>query len=107
MTRKRAGTEAYSPAARGAVWRGVAPVLVAAAIGFGVAGPLSAQAPWFRRVFNMLRPAPAAEKVEEKTEGADAEGPPSIILPDNGDLRRKLDQVRQQIEGQHYTEAAG
>ena len=108
MTPKRAGTDAYSLRARRApFWRGVAAMLAAAAIALGVAGPLSAQAPWFRRVVNMLRPAAAPEKIEEKTEGADAEGPPSIILPDNGDLRRKLDQVRQQIEGEHYTEAAG
>src|SRR5229473_5549144 len=108
MTPKRAGTDAYSLRARRApFWRGVAAMLAAAAIALGVAGPLSAQAPWFRRVVNMLRPAAAPEKIEEKTEGADAEGPPSIILPDNGDLRRKLDQVRQQIEGEHYTETAG
>jgi outer membrane protein assembly factor BamB len=89
------------------VQRAVAAALLAVALSACLASPLPAQAPWIRRVLNMIRPAPAAETIEEKTEGADADGPPSIVLADNGDLRRRLDQVRQQIEGKHYTEAVG
>ena len=52
---------------------------------------------------------PAADK-PEAPEAADNEDAPdetrSVVLPDNGDLRRKLDQVRQQIEGEHYADAA-
>jgi outer membrane protein assembly factor BamB len=60
---------------------------------------------WLRGVV----PVPAADKVEAP-EAADNEEAPdearSVVLPDNGDLRRKLDQVRQQIEGEHYADAA-
>lgn len=48
--------------------------------------------------------AVAPEAVDDSDEAPD--GTRSIVLPDNGDLRRKLEHVRQQIDGQHVTEAA-
>ena len=81
---------------------------ILAAIFVACAGaPLPAQPPWFRRVINLLRPIPVAEKAEGNVDAGDAEEPPSIVLPENGELRRKLDQLRQQIEGGHHAEAAG
>jgi hypothetical protein len=53
------------------------------------------------------------EKSQEKKEAetnaprADSDGTArSLVLPDNGDLRRKLDKVRGLIDGQNYTDAA-
>src|SRR5262245_50838057 len=43
-------------------------------------------------------PAPAAEKEDEQPERG-------VALPDNGDLRRRLEQVRQQLVGEHYADA--
>lgn len=60
-------------------------------------------------------PEPAEQPVEFKKElslefGKEAEEPEegqrSVVLPDNGDLRRKLELVRQQIEGERYADAA-
>src|SRR5262249_33561187 len=39
-------------------------------------------------------------------EGDEADGARSLVLPENGDLRRKLELVRGQIEGQHFSDAA-
>src|SRR5258708_1702857 len=61
------------------------------------------------RLFNGIAPVPAAEKLEvpEAADNEDApDGTRSVVLPDNGDLRRKLEQVRQQIEGERYADAA-
>jgi len=56
---------------------------------------------------------PPGDKVDEKSDPFEEvddddapDGTRSIVLPDNGDLRRKLEQVRQQIEGEHYADAA-
>ncbi len=52
---------------------------------------------------------PADEKTEPAADAAEEEAPDgtrSVVLPDNGDLRRKLDQVRQQIENEHFADAA-
>ena len=55
-------------------------------------------------------PVPAADKpnaAEETDNNDDApDGTRSVVLPDNGDLRRKLEQVRQEIDGEHYADAA-
>ncbi len=55
-------------------------------------------------------PGDTAEK-KEPAEGepveADADGAArSLVLPDNGDLRRKLEKVRAQIAGENYADAA-
>ncbi len=62
--------------------------------------------PLFRRLFNMLRPAAAPPQAVDATEPEETDGTRSLVLPDNGDLRRKLELVRGQIEGQHYSDAA-
>lgn len=49
------------------------------------------------------------EKTEPAEEADDDDAPDgtrSFVLPDNGDLRRKLEKVRQQIDGEHYADAA-
>lgn len=62
-----------------------------------------------RRVPDLIIPLPGNGKPEpaEEADTDDApDGTRSVVLPDNGDLRRKLDQVRQQIDGEHYSDAA-
>jgi outer membrane protein assembly factor BamB len=54
-------------------------------------------------------PGDTSEKKEQDTEPAeaDADGAPrSLVLPDNGELRRKLEKVRAQIAGENYADAA-
>jgi hypothetical protein len=71
-----------------------------------------AEAQWFRRFVNAFRPPPAAppnppnppDKPEETDEADDATR--ALVLPENGDLRRKLELVRRQIEGEHHADAA-
>jgi outer membrane protein assembly factor BamB len=60
------------------------------------------------RWFNGTAPVPAADKLEVPDAADDdaPDGTRSVVLPDNGDLRRKLEQVRQQIDGEHYADAA-
>jgi hypothetical protein len=62
--------------------------------------------PLFRRLFNIFRPAPPPPQAADMAEPESADGARSLVLPDNGDLRRKLELVRGQIEGQHYSDAA-
>lgn len=73
------------------------------------AAPGTVRGQGFRRLINAIR-RPAlpekADKTDDPDETDDADGVRSVVLPDNGDLRRKLEIVRQQIEGQHYSDAA-
>ena len=62
-----------------------------------------------RGIMNIPLAVPPGEKPELPEEPDDDDAPDgtrSVVLPDNGDLRRKLEQVRQQIDGEHYTDAA-
>ena len=74
-----------------------------------VAGALPAtlHGQWFRRAMNLLRPPPVATpQGADPDSDDDSDGPRSIVLFENGDVRRKLELVRLQIDGQHYEEAA-
>lgn len=82
-------------------------VLFAATFGLSVlvvhsaaqAQPIGAGRP-FRQVL------PGRAVVLPAVNDGDESGEYSVTLPDNGDLRRKLELVRQQVEGEHYAEAA-
>jgi len=80
--------------------------ITAALLALVVAAPGTAYAQGFRRILNALRVPAPAEKTDEAPEAEEADGVRSLVLPDNGDLRRKLELVRRQIEGQHYSDAA-
>src|SRR5260370_3133816 len=69
--------------------------------------PGRAEGQMFRRVLNILRPPLPAKVEAEKAEEADGdEEPRSVVLPDNGDMSRKLVQVRLQIEGRKIAYSA-
>ena len=51
------------------------------------------------------RPVPVpAEDDSENAEGGTAEVPPSVSLPDNGDLRRRLEKIRTLLDERHFAE---
>jgi|SRR5579872_1114049 len=81
--------------------------LVLAALGVAAFEPGPAEAQGFgfgRRFFAWFR-APPAREIEKPDEN-DAQEQRSLVLPDNGDQRRKLDLVRRQAENRHFADAA-
>jgi outer membrane protein assembly factor BamB len=83
--------------------------LTTVALAMIVAMSGTAEAQWFRRFVNAFRPIPAppppAADKEDPDEGVD-DGTRSLVLVENGDLRRKLELVRKQIAGEHHADAA-
>jgi outer membrane protein assembly factor BamB len=57
-----------------------------------------------RRLVGLV-PPPTPDKFDIETDDDAPDGTRSVVLPDNGDLRRKLEQVRQQIDGEHFADA--
>ena len=62
----------------------------------------------FRRgVVPVAVPVGDKPHVADEVDNDDApDGTRSVVLPDNGDMRRKLEQVRQQIDGERFADAA-
>jgi outer membrane protein assembly factor BamB len=83
---------------------------VVVALAVAAATSAAARAQGFRRIINVFRPVPAAPPPaaadKDDTDETDSDGTQSLVLADNGDLRRKLELVRREIAGERYTDAA-